>query len=103
MGVGVVVAGVLVFLYGGRRRAGRPEPPVWLPPVAVMCFLLGIFWTIRAAAKRNRATAVGGAAALAHPRHDPLAAATAVGFAGGAVGFAVGALLYTLGCRAPRH
>jgi hypothetical protein len=102
-GLGVVIAGALVFVYGGRRRAGRPEPPVWLPPVAVACFLLGILWTIRDAAKRNRAAAVGGAASLAHTRNDTLAVVTAIGIAGGAVGFAVGALLYALGWRAPRR
>lgn len=98
--VGVLVGVALVLVFGLHRRgAPRPGTPSWLAPTLLVLLLLGLFWAVRLAAKRNREAAVSEAARLASPRWQTAAIGHAVGFAGGVVGFLVGAVFHAVGCR----
>lgn len=97
---GVLTAVVLIAVFGLHRRgAPRPDTPPWLGPTLLVLGLLGLFWALRAPAKRNREAAVSHAARLAQPNWRAVALGQTVGFAGGAVGFLIGAALHTFGWR----
>lgn len=98
--IGVLTAGVLVVVFGlYRRGAAQPDTPSWLVPTLLVLALLGLFWALRALAKRNRETAAHEALQLAQSSWQAVVVGQTVGFAGGVIGFLIGAALYALGWR----